>query len=47
MFRAAILAGLWGGKNYQNMTLAINVKRALFNVAPSLNKDADQVKGNS
>jgi len=44
LFRAAILAGLWGSKNYLNMTQAINVKRALFSVAPSLKKDADQVQ---
>merc|ERR1711872_6861 len=37
-----ILAGLWGGKNYVNMTRAIQIQRVLFSVKPSEIKSLDQ-----
>ncbi|XP_023335586.1 uncharacterized protein LOC111706882 isoform X3 [Eurytemora carolleeae] len=39
----AILAGLWGGKNYENMATMFKVKRALYSVHPSTNKYLDQI----
>ena len=44
--RDAILAGLWGGKNYQNMPAAFKVKKALYSVHPSTNKYLDQAEIN-
>ena len=45
-FSDAILAGLWGGKNYENMTTMFKVKTALYSVHPSTNKYLDQVEKN-
>ena len=45
-FSDAILAGLWGGKNYENMATMFKVKRALYSVHPSTNKYLDQVEKN-
>ena len=41
--RATILAGLWGGHNYQNISLATQLRSSLLeNVKPSLVKSLDQ-----
>ncbi|XP_023325820.1 uncharacterized protein LOC111699376 [Eurytemora carolleeae] len=40
--KAAILAGLWDGKNYQNMTEVLEIKNSLFSVNPTFRKDLDQ-----
>ena len=40
--RSTILAGLWGGDNYQNMSLVQSVRSALLGVQPNLYKFYDQ-----
>ncbi|XP_023324060.1 uncharacterized protein LOC111698059 isoform X2 [Eurytemora carolleeae] len=37
-----MLAGMWGGRNYQNMTLALEVRKAYMRVQPSEAKSSDQ-----
>ena len=44
MYRFAMLAGMWGGRNYQNMTLALEVRKAYMRVQPSEAKSSDQVE---
>ena len=39
-----MLAGMWGGRNYQNMTLALEVRKAYMRVQPSEAKSSDQVE---
>jgi len=38
------LAGLWDGKNYQNMTEVLEIKNSLFSVNPTSRKDLDQAE---
>ena len=40
--RTTILAGLWGGVNYQNMTMALQVRGSLLGVQPNPYKFYDQ-----
>ena len=42
MFRSTILAGLWGGANYENLTMASVVRTQLLGVQPNLYKFYDQ-----
>ena len=44
MYRFGMLAGMWGGRNYQNMTLALEVRKAYMRVQPSEVKSSDQVE---
>ena len=36
--RSTVLAGLWGGNNYHNLTRANTVRQALLGVQPNLYK---------
>ena len=41
-YRSTILAGLWGGANYENLTMASLVRSKLLGVQPNLYKFYDQ-----
>ena len=42
MSRSTVLAGLWGGANYENLTMASQVRSQLLGVQPNLYKFYDQ-----